>query len=105
MSSDIAVTPPGGTAQEAPQSGQAQGGFNLGRFALGVVGMIVTGWLLWNAFLAFGYYPEKFGNKITLGIIAVIVGIAGSAIFFWFLNLAVEGLPGPASLAIMPYAY
>jgi alpha-glucoside transport system permease protein len=34
-----------------------------------------------------------------------VVGLAGAYVFFYFLNTFVEGLPGRASRALMPYAF
>ncbi len=38
-------------------------------------------------------------------MIALVAGVGGAALFFWFLNLAVEGLPERLSRGVMPYAY
>jgi alpha-glucoside transport system permease protein len=96
----------GTTLAPAPHgtSGQ-QGRFNPGRTGLGLLGMVVTAWALTNLFLAFGYYPEKFGSKIVIAVVALVAGVVGAAVFFWFLNMFIEGLPSRTSIALMPYAY
>ncbi|MFC6286171.1 carbohydrate ABC transporter permease [Nocardioides sp. GCM10027113] len=72
----------------------------------GLVGMAAVIWALFNLFLAFGLYPEVFlDSKIIIGIVALVAGVGGAGVFFWFLNMFVEGLPQRASLAAMPYAY
>jgi alpha-glucoside transport system permease protein len=76
------------------------------KMVLGIVGMAVTVWLLVNAFLAFSLYPELFfDSRFVIGVVALIVGVGGAALFFFFLNMFVEGLPGRASRGAMPYAY
>jgi alpha-glucoside transport system permease protein len=92
-------------APAPPQDQDKQGRFNAGRTGLGLLGMVVTGWALTNLFLAFGYYPEKFGSKIVVAVVALVAGVLGAAVFFWFLNMFIEGLPSRASIALMPYAY
>lgn len=75
------------------------------RVALGLVGMIAVVWGLANLFLAFGYYPEWFGNKFVIGILAIIGGVGGAALLFYFLNMFVEGLPRRLSEGVIPYAF
>ncbi len=100
------TTGEGTTLTPAPQgTSDGQGRFNPGRTGLGLVGMVVTAWALTNLFLAFGYYPEKFGSKIVIAVVALVAGVLGAAVFFWFLNMFIEGLPSRTSIALMPYAY
>ena len=75
------------------------------RVVLGLVGMVVVVWALANLFLAFGYYPEWFGSKIVIGILAIIGGVGGAALLFYFLNMFVEGLPSRLSQGLIPYAF
>jgi alpha-glucoside transport system permease protein len=76
------------------------------KILIGLVGMAVTVWLLINAFLAFSLYPEWFlDNRLVIGVVALALGVGGAALFFMFLNMFVEGLPGRASRGLMPYAY
>ena len=99
------------TALEPGQSGQSREATvydkpSPAKIVLGLVGMGVTVWLLINAFLAFSLYPELFlDNRFVMGIVALILGVGGAALFFFFLNMFVEGLPGRASRGVMPYAY
>src|SRR4051794_11168942 len=76
-----------------------------GRIVLGIVGMVGIVWFLANVFLAFAYSPEKFGSKIVVGLLAVIVGVGGAALIFYFLNMFVEGLPRRLSEGVIPYAF
>jgi alpha-glucoside transport system permease protein len=100
--------PPGGVGTapngaDEPDAGGERS--NAMKMVLGLVGMVVVSWALANLFLAFGYYPEKFGNKIFIGIVAVVAGVVGAAVFFYFLNMMVEGLPPRLSHGLMPYAF
>jgi alpha-glucoside transport system permease protein len=73
---------------------------------IGLVGMVVTGWFVWNALLALAWHPGWFlDSKIVIGILAVVVGLAGAYVFFYFLNTFVEALPGRVSRGLMPYAF
>ena len=38
-------------------------------------------------------------------MIATVGGVGGAYLFFYFLNMAVEGLPRKLSLAVIPYAF
>ena len=75
------------------------------KVALGIVGMIAVVWGLANLFLAFGYHPEWFGNKFIIGVLAIIGGVGGAALLFYFLNMFVEGLPRRLSEGVIPYAF
>jgi len=76
------------------------------RLLVGAVGMVVTAWLVCNIFLAFAYYPQWFaGSGILIGLLGLIVGIGGSVVFFYFLNLCIEGFPSRFSEGLIPYAF
>ncbi|WP_337191855.1 carbohydrate ABC transporter permease [Nocardioides flavescens] len=76
------------------------------KILLGLVGMVVVGWFVANASLAFAYYPGWFANsKVLIGLLALVVGVGGAYFFFYFLNTFVEGLPGRISRGLMPYAF
>nr|WP_232820184.1 sugar ABC transporter permease [Brachybacterium sp. YJGR34] len=73
---------------------------------IGAVGMVVTAWLVCNAFLACAYYPQWFlGSGILIGILGLVVGIGGSIVFFTFVNLCIEGFPARLSEGLIPYAF
>ncbi len=78
---------------------------NPAKVAIGIVGMVLVVWLLANLFLAFGYYPDKFGSKIVIGLLAIVGGVGGAAALFYFLNMFVEGLPRRLSEGLIPYAF
>lgn len=76
-----------------------------GRALIGLLGMLVVVWFLANLFLAFGYYPQWFGSKLIVGILALIAGVGGAALLFMFLNMFIESLPQRFSLSLIPYAF
>ncbi|MEP7332477.1 MAG: sugar ABC transporter permease, partial [Terracoccus sp.] len=78
---------------------------NPAKVAIGILGMVVIVWALGNMFLAFGYYPDKFGSKLVVGVLAVVGGVGGAAALFYFLNMFVEGLPRRLSEGLIPYAF
>ncbi|MGY5765556.1 carbohydrate ABC transporter permease [Brachybacterium sp. DNPG3] len=100
-------------APDAPGGGDEAGPATRGgtsarplRALLGLVGMIVTAWFVCNAFLAFAYYPQWFANSgLLIGALGLVVGIGGAMVFFWFLNLCVEGFPTRFSEGLIPYAF
>jgi alpha-glucoside transport system permease protein len=79
--------------------------FRPARAGLALLGMVAIVWFLANLFLAFGYYPQWFGSKIVIAIVALIAGVGGAAVLFTFLNMFVEALPQRMSLSIIPYAF
>ncbi|AXG14127.1 carbohydrate ABC transporter permease [Intrasporangium calvum] len=93
-----------------PPDRTVEGPDNVGRaqpvkILIGIVGMLVVVWLLANLFLAFSYYPEWFGHKIVIGLLAIVGGVGGAAVLFFFLNMFVEGLPGRLSQGVIPYVF
>ena len=76
------------------------------RVLIGVVGMALIVWFVANLFLAFAFHPEWFfDNKILIGVLALIAGVAGAAGLFYFLNMFIEALPRRLSEGLIPYAF
>ncbi len=74
--------------------------------AVGLFGMVLVGWFMINAFLAMAYHSEWFfDSRLLIGLLSLVIGVGGAAVFFYFLNMAIEGLPSGASQGLMPYAY
>ncbi len=42
---------------------------------------------------------------MSIGLLALVAGVGGAAVLFYFLNMFVEGLPSRWSQLVMPYAY
>lgn len=73
---------------------------------IGAIGLVVTVWLVCNAFLAFAYYPQWFlHSKVIIGLLGLVFGIGGAMVFFRFLNMIIEGLPSRLSEGLIPYAF
>lgn len=73
---------------------------------IGAIGLVVTAWLVCNAFLAFAYYPQWFlHSKILIGVLGLVFGIGGAVVFFRFLNMIIEGLPSRLGEGLIPYAF
>lgn len=73
---------------------------------MGLVGMGVTAYVMFTVFMSFGIFPGVYlDSKIVIGLVAVAVGVGGTATLFFFLNMLVEGLPQRTSLRVIPYAY
>ena len=73
---------------------------------VGAIGLVVTAWLVCNAFLAFAYHPGWFLNsKILIGLLGLVCGIGGAVVFFRFLNMVIEGMPSRLSEGLIPYAF
>lgn len=76
------------------------------KLLIGVVGIALTLWLMFNLFLAFAYYPGWFfDSKLLMGALGLIAGVGGAAILFWFINVAIEALPRRLEHGLIPYAF
>ncbi|MEI2776964.1 MAG: sugar ABC transporter permease [Tetrasphaera sp.] len=101
MASAVDTVPVASKEPATPNSGA-----NIAKVAIGLLGVVVTAWALGNLFLSIGYYPEwYFDNKILMGLIALVAGVGGAALLFYFVNMFVEGLPNRLSQGVMPYAF
>lgn len=100
-------TRPGpGTPPPAEVEESRRGGARPVRVIVGIIGMAVTAWFVCNAFLAFAYYPQWFANSgIIIGLLGLVLGIGGAMVFFYFLNVCIEGFPSRLSTGLIPYAF
>ena len=98
-------------ASAPPTAGKAQTAADPKRILLGAVAMIAVGWFIGNGFLALAYYPQWFSvgmlvfDKIIQALLAMVLGIGGAVLFFYCMNIFVEGLPGRLGQFLMPYAW
>jgi len=69
-----------------------------------LVGLVVVVYLLVLGSQALSIYNDDI-PKLAQAFVATIGGILGAAGLFYFLNMAVEGLPRRLSLAVIPYAF
>ncbi len=100
----LAGAPP--AASPAPGERIDDGRLNTAKVAGGLLGMALVVWAIANLFLAFAYYPGWFlDNKVVIGVLAVIAGVGGAIVFFYFLHMFVDGLPRRLSQGVIPYAF
>jgi alpha-glucoside transport system permease protein len=91
------------TASPPPSSGAGDSGkANLKRFMFGLLGLIVTVWLMLNAFAAIAYRDMP---KLAQAGIGILAGVGGAMLLFFFLNMVVEGLPQRIEGALKPYVF
>jgi alpha-glucoside transport system permease protein len=100
-------TPPDQPAPPTPgEPGANPDSPDVRKILIGLVGTVAVGWAMGNLFLAFAYYPEWFADsKLLIGVLALIAGVGGAYVLFFFINMFVEGLPGRWSRGLMPYAF
>lgn len=81
------------------------------KIIIGAISLIAVGWFVGNGFLALAYHPEWFAfgvpllDKIIQALLAMVLGIGGAMLFFYAMNVFVEGLPGRLGQFLMPYAW
>jgi alpha-glucoside transport system permease protein len=98
-------------ASGPPRADKAQTAADPKRILLGAITMIAVGWFIGNGFLALAYYPQWFSvgmpvfDKIIQALLAMVLGIGGAVLFFYCMNVFVEGLPGRLGQFLMPYAW
>lgn len=105
MSTATSIAPDAVPDDKDVRGPEEQGGLSIAKVVVGIVGMVVVVWAVANLFLAFAFYPQWFGSRIVIGAIALVAGVAGAALLFFFLNMFVEGLPRRLSEGLMPYAF
>ena len=100
------TTTAGPARQARARTPEGNAGLQPLKLILGIVGLVVSVWLMLNLLLALGYYPEWFlNNKVLIGFIAMIVGVGGAMLLFYFLNMFVEALPIRLSEGVIPYDF
>lgn len=89
-----------------PEGADVHGRASVVKILVGLVGMVVTGYVMYTVFMSFGIFPEVYlDSKILIGLVAILVGVGGAGVLFYFLNMFVEGLPRAAAQKLYPYAY
>ena len=103
MSTAVGQVDRASTASPSPSSGAgASGKANLKKFMFGLLGLIVTVWLMANAFAFIAYQDMP---KPAQGGIGILAGVGGAMLLFYFLNMMVEGLPQRIEGALKPYVF
>jgi alpha-glucoside transport system permease protein len=93
--------PPGPDYSGAPGSRTRSATVKL---LVGLVGLVVSIAVIGTVFQALSLYSDTM-PKLLQAVIAVVAGVGGAALLFYFLNMFVEGLPGRLSRGVMPYAF
>ncbi len=97
--------PPEAPPEPPPEQPIEYGRANWPKALLGLVLLVVTAVVVWNLFLLMGYYPQDFGSRWVIAALALVLGVGGAALMFWFLNMFIEGLPDRWTERLMPYAF
>ena len=79
-----------------------RGKADLKKIVFGVVGLVVTVYLMVTAFQAIVIIDMP---KLVQALVAVVAGVGGSMLLFFFLNMAVEGLPQRVEGRLKPYIF
>lgn len=90
------------TGSPPPSGAGSKGKADLKRFMFGLLGLIVTVYLMITAFQAIVVFDMP---KLAQAGIAVLAGVGGSMLLFFFLNMVVEGFPQRIEGVLKPYVF
>jgi alpha-glucoside transport system permease protein len=76
----------------------------MAKLGIGLVGLFVALAVIGTTFQALAIYEGSIPGLLQ-GLIAVLAGVFGAAVLFYFLNMLVEGLPKRLSQGVIPYAF
>jgi alpha-glucoside transport system permease protein len=74
------------------------------KLIVGPVGLVVAVAVVGTVFQALGLYADSI-PRLLQGAIAVVAGVGGAALVFYFINMVIEGLPTRPSERLIPYAF
>lgn len=74
------------------------------KLVVGLVGLVVSVAVIGTVFQALSLYGDQIPGLLQ-GLIAIVAGVGGAAVLFYFLNSLVEGLPKRLSEGAIPYAF
>ena len=74
------------------------------KLLIGPVGLVISVAVIGTVFQALSIYGDDIPGLLQ-GVIAVIAGVGGAALVFYFINMIVEGLPARSSERSIPYAF
>lgn len=74
------------------------------KLAVGTVGLVVSLYVVVTVFQALALFADDI-PRLLQGVIAVIAGVGGAALLFYFINMVVEGFPRRFSEGVIPYAF
>ncbi len=69
---------------------------------IGVIGLVITIWLFANLFI---FLKDFDPPKLIQALVAIVGGVGGAMLLFYFINQLVESLPLKLSVKIIPYAF
>lgn len=69
---------------------------------IGIVGIVVSIAVVGTAFQALTIYDWP---KLLQALVAIVAGVGGAGILFYFINMLVESLPLQLGLKVIPYAF
>jgi alpha-glucoside transport system permease protein len=93
----------GGQLQDGRARGPSKG--QPVKALIGLVGVVVSVAVIGTAFQAITFDIPVALPKILDAVVAVVVGVGGAALLFFFINMLVESLPLKLSLQVIPYAF
>jgi alpha-glucoside transport system permease protein len=102
--SQTGVAGPTRPAPSPPDPAPSHTGATPRKLLLGVAGLAVVIYLVIETSVFLSINADSIPKLVQM-VIATVGGVAGAAGFFYFLNMAVEGLPRKLSLAVIPYAF
>jgi alpha-glucoside transport system permease protein len=74
------------------------------KLIIGPIGLVISVAVIGTVFQALSIYGDDIPGLLQ-GVIAVIAGVGGAALVFYFINMIVEGLPARSSERSIPYAF
>lgn len=74
------------------------------RLVVGPVGLLIAVAVVGTVFQALGLYGDSIPRTVQ-GVVAVVAGVGGAGLLFYFINMVVEGLPPRLSERLIPYAF
>jgi len=90
------------SAEKPQRGGSSRAKASPAKAAIGVVGLVVTVAVVGTMFQALTIYDVP---KIAQAFIAIIGGVGGALLLFYFINMLVESLPLKLSIKVIPYAF
>lgn len=90
------TTPTGAPPKRKPGSAQPT------RAVIGIVGIVITIAVVGTAFQAMQLYDWP---RLLQAVVAILAGVGGAGLLFYFINQLVEALPLRLSLKVIPYAF
>jgi alpha-glucoside transport system permease protein len=96
----------GGPAPGSPleEKQQAERRRRRTKLIVGPIGLVVSVAVIGTVFQALSIYGDDIPGLVQ-GVIAVIAGVGGAGLVFYFINMIVEGLPPRSSDRTIPYAF